>query len=341
QVVVPHNDQLSPTKAITMSAWIYNDAAALFDSYRIISKESLGSNDNYFLSLGSNQLYMGIGGEFFMPGVDFQTDIWYHVAGTYDDDADEIRMYIDGIEVLVESTSVQLVANNDSIYIGSNWEEYKWWEGLLDDVRLYNRALTATEIEEVFNTAPSEGSDDGGGSKAIPDPPSDTCSGNYLDEFNINDSYAGNDGSLTWANDWQEVNESDGAKSGDEQVTTDGSNIYILQIRDNDGGGEGVEREADLSDYLNATLNFDYRRKGLDNSDDYVMIELSFNGNLWTEIDRITGPGTDTSYQTFSKDISSFISTNTKFRFRTSSKNGGTDTVFFDNVQIGVSGCVE
>ena len=339
QVVVPHNDALSPDNALTISAWIYNDASFLIDAYRIISKESFGANDNYFLSMSADALVLGIGGEFFMPSTTFSSEQWYHVAATFDDNTNEVRIYIDGVEVLNESTTASLTPNTDDVFIGSNWQEFKWWEGLIDDVRLYDYALTSAEVADIFSSAPTEDNGDSGG-EALKSP--GVCSGNYLDQFNTDESYAGNDGSLNWSNNWDEINENGNPASGDEQVRSDSGQNYVLRVRDNDGGGEGVQREADLSSYTSATLNFNYRRDSLDNDNDYVKIDISSNGgSSWSELGRIEGPATDGSYQSFSQNITAYIATNTRIRFVTSSTNGSTDTVYFDNVEIAVSGCVE
>ena len=64
------------------------------------------------------------------------------LSSNLDDVANQVRMYVDGVEVLSETTAASLSSNTDDIYIGSNWEGTKYWEGLLDDIRLYNRALT-------------------------------------------------------------------------------------------------------------------------------------------------------------------------------------------------------
>ena len=134
------------------------------------------------------------------------------------------------------------------------------------------------------------------------------------------------------------MGESDGSTSGDVQVANDESN-YQLRIQDNDNGGEDVEREADLSGASSATLTFDYRRQGLDNTNDYVKVEISANGasGPWTEIARFEGGGTDSSYQPFSQDISGYISGNTRIRFISSPDMGNTDIVWFDNVEICVN----
>jgi serine protease AprX len=157
------------------------------------------------------------------------------------------------------------------------------------------------------------------------------------DEFNAT-NYNGNDGSLNWASDWQEINESDGPDSGDEQVTYDDGS-YRLRIRDNDGGGEGAQRQVDLAGAISATLSFEYRRDGLDSSSDYVAVEISTdNGGSWTELDRLAGSGNDSSYQPWSADISAYLASPTTIRLISSSSMGSYDEVYFDNVQIELVG---
>jgi hypothetical protein len=161
-----------------------------------------------------------------------------------------------------------------------------------------------------------------------------SCNGTFRDEFNV-ESYAANDGSLSWAGDWLEIGENDGPASGDTRVRNDQSN-YQLSTRDNDNGGEGVWREADLSGAASATLSYDYRRMDLDNSDDYTRVDIR-DGNTaspWSELTRHQGPGTDGGYQSANHDISSYISSKTQIRFMTSSNMGRNDIVWFDDIQI-------
>ena len=322
RVIVPHDDTLSLTSAFTISAWIKNESPTMSGTHRILSKESSGTNDNYWLSEQNGQLWFGVGGQFFSPGGSMALGQWYHVAASFDSAAGEVRMYIDGTELLTQSTSVSLTSNTDSIYIGANWQGEKYWDGLLDDVRLYDTALSSEVVAEVAASAPVGGS---GG-----DPPENT----YRDEFNSR-SYSGSDGSLTWSTDWLEIGESDGPTSNDEQVRSDGDFDYVLQLRDNDNGGEGVQREANLSGCSTATLSFDFRRVSFDNSNDYVTISASADGgDSWTELDRFSGPANETTYQHSTVDLSTFMATNTRIRFLTSPTLGGNDRFYTDNIQI-------
>ena len=160
------------------------------------------------------------------------------------------------------------------------------------------------------------------------------CDGSYLDQFNAI-SYSNNDGDLNWNTDWIEINESDGPDAGDELITDD-NGLYQLRLRDNDGGGEGVEREARLTGASSALLSLLYRRSSLDNQDDYVALEISSNGAAgpWTELTRFAGPATDSGYQLYMADISAYISSNTRIRLLTSGSLGSQDKVYFDDIAI-------
>ena len=164
-----------------------------------------------------------------------------------------------------------------------------------------------------------------------------SCSGTFSDHFNTV-SYSNNDGSLNWSSDWIEINESNGPSLGDEQIVDD-NGAYQLQIKDNDGGGEGVVRELNLSGASSALLSFDYRRSKLDNSNDYVSVSISPNGSSgpWIELIRFTGQADDSSYSSYSQDISAFISTRTQIQLLSSPSLGNLDSVYFDNIEISCS----
>jgi hypothetical protein len=178
------------------------------------------------------------------------------------------------------------------------------------------------------------GADTGGGGGG-------SCDGDFGDDFETDD-YGGSTGSLSWAGPWEQVNENGSPGNGDEQVITQGSGNHVLRVQDNDSGGEGVRREADLSPYASATLNFTYWRDALDDANDYVTVQVSSNGGgSWTELGRFEGPATDPeeSPQSASYDISSFMGPSTQIQFLSSPDLGALDAVYFDDVEIVVSGC--
>jgi hypothetical protein len=75
---------------------------------------------------------------------------WTHLAVTYD--GSSMRFYTNGVLVRTTSNVTPIKASTGNLRIGGNsvWGEF--FSGLIDDVRIYNRALTATEIQTDMNT---------------------------------------------------------------------------------------------------------------------------------------------------------------------------------------------
>ena len=75
----------------------------------------------------------------------FPTDgTWMHIAATYD--GATIRLYINGIEEGSLVASITIATNDLPLAIGAQSDGIRFFQGALDQVRVYNRALSAEEI---------------------------------------------------------------------------------------------------------------------------------------------------------------------------------------------------
>lgn len=76
---------------------------------------------------------------------------WYHIAVTFDSSTNTVTMYHDGDEWGSNSFSTAPVDNNHPVQIGTHHQSDgtvdRWLDGALSEVRLYNRALSAAEID--------------------------------------------------------------------------------------------------------------------------------------------------------------------------------------------------
>ncbi len=322
---------------LTLMGWLNADALPDITDPRLVSKASSTAEADAWWQLsilttaGNANLRLrtkagGTTSTLIDSTTNLNTGQWYFAVGTYDAATGEMKLYLDGTEVASQTHPVGGVVDTNAgvpVALGANGTAEQFFDGILDDVRVYDKALGASEIADLYA---SGGSGGGGG-----------CDSTFRDEFNTV-SFGNNDGTSNWAGDWLEVGESDGPASNDVSVRDD-SGPYQLWIRDNQNGGEGVEREADLSGASSATLSFDYRRSALDTASDYVKLEISANGiaGPWTELTRFEGAATDSGYLSFSQDITSHISTNTRIRLISSPTMGNFDLVTFDNVEICIS----
>lgn len=79
---------------------------------------------------------------------------WAHLCFTYDGSA--LILYKDGVEVARVAASGKLQQNTLSLSIGGRLGSGNNFKGMIDDVRLYNRALTWQEILQVMQGPPAE-----------------------------------------------------------------------------------------------------------------------------------------------------------------------------------------
>jgi len=142
------------TQQITVSAWIKINA---FDKkwQTIIAKGN--SAWRLHRHQGNNALQFACSG-LVVPGnkwgsingtMDVNDGRWHHAAGTYD--GSQICLYVDGKLDVSSTASGTIKINDHPVYIGENSERPdRFWNGLIDDVRLYSYALTADEVAAIY-----------------------------------------------------------------------------------------------------------------------------------------------------------------------------------------------
>ena len=83
------------------------------------------------------------------PSIDGVTvvgmDEWHHVAGVYG--GGSVAVYLDGVLDASAETSTPIMANEFNVEIGRNPEGTdRTWDGLIDELLIYNRALSENEV---------------------------------------------------------------------------------------------------------------------------------------------------------------------------------------------------
>jgi hypothetical protein len=146
----------------TVCAWVKLDNAALTNQ-SVMSKIS-GSTGLFFQTWINSSIAYGYHGSNFVKsqtGV-LQSNTWQYWCGVYDNSlvTNKHKIYLDGNPLtLISNGTPDSVVNT-----GSNTENFqinklnsynRWLKGSIDDVRVYNRALTQQEISDLFSNTTS------------------------------------------------------------------------------------------------------------------------------------------------------------------------------------------
>ncbi len=162
-VSIPHTSELSPTSEITVAAWVKLTNIREGEYEPFVIKGTTGSfgSDQYGLwgwrggLSGSGVGWrMSIGGS--IRSVNSNEDLknfenqWIHLVGTYDGSA--MRIYRDGNQKNTTWTSGNIDVVDEPLYLGQEHDGRNNFAGNLDDVRIYNRALSADEVKYLHET---------------------------------------------------------------------------------------------------------------------------------------------------------------------------------------------
>jgi hypothetical protein len=97
------------------------------------------------LQLGNGTAFTAIQRFLITPGT------WYHAVATWD--GANMKIYINGTQqgVAVAFTGIVYDAGNVMTTIGGNNSSGNRWNGAIDDARIYNRVLSASEISALYS----------------------------------------------------------------------------------------------------------------------------------------------------------------------------------------------
>jgi len=140
-VEVPDNESLHLWERFTLAAWIYQVESR---SSRIIDKIGAGTANGPHLDTHPGTKLRSCSGTCISTAADHTLEEWHHVAVTFDEG--DVKLYVDGSIEGEGSAPSPLAGNSLPLRIGADSEGQSLFHGLIDDARVYNRALTEAEI---------------------------------------------------------------------------------------------------------------------------------------------------------------------------------------------------
>jgi len=152
---------LDITDELTLSVWIKQDTA---QEQAFLGKWDYSANQRSynmeFYSANAFRFALSSDGNWdadnsLTYATGFTTDVWYHMVCTYD--GSTMRVYKDGAEVANKDRSISIHSGSAAATIAaslSNGVAAQHFDGSIDEVRIYNRALSEKEVRDLYNWAP-------------------------------------------------------------------------------------------------------------------------------------------------------------------------------------------
>jgi hypothetical protein len=115
-----------------------------------------GDNNYYLMATSPTSSRPTGGGRFGGPSIEtfgtaaLPTNTWTHLAVTYDGAA--LRLYVNGVQVASLAQTGHLVTSANPLQIGGDSLYGQYFQGTIDEVRIYNQALSASEIQADMGT---------------------------------------------------------------------------------------------------------------------------------------------------------------------------------------------
>ena len=149
-------------QSYTVAGWLYVPDAGGFGGERVIFSYDytshvgpyyaiqirLDSGGGLFFAWNDGSQYRSLGA----AGAFGYDNRWYHLACTYTSGAQKI--YIDGVQVAQSTRTDTITFYNQEVWIGrANWGGY--WEGLINELAVYNSALTLAQVQALAATGPN------------------------------------------------------------------------------------------------------------------------------------------------------------------------------------------
>jgi len=150
------DDKLSLDDGIAVSLWVKTDASNA--SGYLVSKYD--NNDGYEVYLNSGAVCFRLNNDYVCANNLKLDDDWHHVVVRWRKSDDKMEAFVDGKQTNLHKSYILSINNTSGskIVIGAQSDPIgNYFTGMIDDVRIWNRALTETEICRLCNDAEMSG----------------------------------------------------------------------------------------------------------------------------------------------------------------------------------------
>ena len=147
-VRISDNSELDLTDNYTLEAWIFPETFDWLSG--IISKYHTNAANGYILRLTHQSPYTGLGFDELVTNTGLlSSNQWYHIAAV--NDGGDRKLYVNGIQVSLSGSPLNVSSNNNPIRIGSDYAS-RFFDGRIDEVRIWNIQRTENDVLECMDS---------------------------------------------------------------------------------------------------------------------------------------------------------------------------------------------
>jgi hypothetical protein len=171
-LTVPYNARLVFTTAFTIAAWVNPSSVTM---QRVCSRMTSANTatEIYGLDVMANNCRLSIGkvtmGGLFGNTPTYSVDscaggtvpagTWSHIAGTWD--GANMRVYVNGLLVNTVARTAAMLVSSTLLSVGADYQAAnsiaEYFDGGMEDLRLYNRTLSANELQTITRVRGADG----------------------------------------------------------------------------------------------------------------------------------------------------------------------------------------
>ena len=145
-ILVNYNPDLNPESDLTMAAWIYWEGTD--QEQNVLTKEGCYEFrvESGYINYATNP-WSWRGGSSAL----INSNTWNHIVITHDGDGQQV-MYINGVVKNSTTSGGGIFSNNQNLTIGGRLSAAAFFDGKIDDVRIWNRSLNSTEVKTLVDS---------------------------------------------------------------------------------------------------------------------------------------------------------------------------------------------
>ena len=149
-IAIQHAPSLNITEQISITAWVYRESSTNNWQSIICKGETNSMASPYALLIRSNKIALLLNRTECYGSISVPINEWVHIAATWD--SETVKYYINGeLDPNQDSFAGTLNTFDEDLIIGKDAPgNVEWFEGRLDDIKIFNSGLSDSDIENIF-----------------------------------------------------------------------------------------------------------------------------------------------------------------------------------------------